>query len=286
MKLGFNQATASKCKDHTMMTDLEACEKYGFDYVDIRCDVLEEYLNEHTAKELADWFLGHHLKPGSYSALLNCNWRKTSEEKKALVDEVNNLLPTLKTIGIKTVCCVPSFNITGEPTVQEIIDDTAESLNVIANLAEPFGIDLSLEPIGSFTCSVSRWDVAVRIIEKVNRDNVGLAFDYFHFYATGSNIKDLKNCDGRKINNFHLNDCEDLPVGAPYFTDAKRLWPGDGCINNKEIAKAFEKCGFNPKKVTPSIEIFRPEYYDMTTDENIRISYEKTKKFTKKFLDF
>ena len=38
MKLGFNEATALECKGQSLMADLEMCEKYGFDYIEIRFD--------------------------------------------------------------------------------------------------------------------------------------------------------------------------------------------------------------------------------------------------------
>lgn len=44
------------------MADLEMCEKYGFDYIEIRFDCVKDYLKEHTLEELADWFKNHHLK--------------------------------------------------------------------------------------------------------------------------------------------------------------------------------------------------------------------------------
>ena len=31
MKIGFNEATALECKGQSLIADLEACEKYGFD---------------------------------------------------------------------------------------------------------------------------------------------------------------------------------------------------------------------------------------------------------------
>ena len=48
MKLGFNEATALECKGQSLMADLEACEKYGFDYIEIRFDCVKDYLKEHT----------------------------------------------------------------------------------------------------------------------------------------------------------------------------------------------------------------------------------------------
>ena len=36
MKIGFNEATALRCEGQSLMADLEMCEKYGFDYFEIR----------------------------------------------------------------------------------------------------------------------------------------------------------------------------------------------------------------------------------------------------------
>ena len=44
MKIGFNEATALECKGQSLMADLEACEKYGFDYIEIRFDCVKDYL--------------------------------------------------------------------------------------------------------------------------------------------------------------------------------------------------------------------------------------------------
>lgn len=41
MKLGFNEATALECKGQSLMADLEMCEKYGFDYIEIRFDCVK-----------------------------------------------------------------------------------------------------------------------------------------------------------------------------------------------------------------------------------------------------
>ena len=54
MKLGFNEATALECKGQSLMADLEMCEKYGFDYIEIRFDCVKDYLKEHTLEELAE----------------------------------------------------------------------------------------------------------------------------------------------------------------------------------------------------------------------------------------
>lgn len=284
MKFCFNQGSSDKCKDHSMIAELEACEKYGFDFIDIRFDILDDYLKDHTAQELADWFALHKVKPSSYSALLFFNWKKTDEEKQKVFDEVNRLIPIFDTIGLKTICCVPSMDIEEPATVPEIVDDAVFMLNKIADMCEPHGISLSLEFIGSPSFTINRFDIAYEIVQRVNRESVGIAIDLFHFYAMASDIKDLEKCDGRKINNLHLDDAEDMPIGAPYFDDTRRLWPGDGCINNKAMGDALKKCGFDSEKVAIAVEVFRPEYYELSVDENVKTAYEKTTAFAKNYL--
>ncbi len=50
MKIGYNEATAKDCS--TLEKDLELCEKYGFDYIEIRLDMLKDYLKTHTSDDL------------------------------------------------------------------------------------------------------------------------------------------------------------------------------------------------------------------------------------------
>ena len=42
MKIGFNEATALECKGQSLIADMEMCEKYGFDYIEIRFYFIRE----------------------------------------------------------------------------------------------------------------------------------------------------------------------------------------------------------------------------------------------------
>lgn len=284
MKLCFNQGSCDHCPDHSMMADLEAAEKYDFDYIDLRFDILDEYLKDHTAEELAEWFNTHHLKPSSYSGLLFFNWKRTPEEKQKIFDELNRLIPIFDTIGLKTIALIPSFNIEEHASIPEIKEDAVEMINQMADLCEPHGISLALEFIGSGAFTINRFETAYDIVQTINRDSVGIAIDLYHFHAMASNVEDVAKCDGKKIINLHLNDIEDLPAGAPYNTDAKRLWPGDGCIDKKALTDALKACGFDTEAIPAAVEVFRPEYYELTVDENVKTAYEKTKAFVDTYL--
>lgn len=110
MKLGFNEATALECKGQSLLADMEMCEKYGFDYIEIRFDCVKDYLQEHTLEELADWFKNHHLKPWAYNTLIYFNQRDEAG-KKEIDDEVDFILKVSKAIGMKMLITVPNFDV-------------------------------------------------------------------------------------------------------------------------------------------------------------------------------
>ena len=281
MKICFNEGTSYQCKGHSLLADLEACEKYGFDYIDIRFDVLDTYLKTHTKEDLGEWFKTHRLKPFTYSAFCFFNWKKTDAERQKVFDEINRLIPIFNAIDLKTVAIVPTFNIKEHASVPKIKEDAVYMIHRLADVCEPHGISLSLEFCGSPTCTINRFDTAYDIVKTVNRPSVGLAFDQYHFYAMGSAWTDLEQADGRMINNYHLDDAEDLPIGAAYNTDAKRLWPGDGHLDMGRFTTSLKKAGFCLDIVT--IEVFRPEYYQLSVDENVRTAKERTMEFVRKY---
>ena len=116
------------------------------------------------------------------------------------------------------------------------------------------------------------------MVKAVDRDNVGITVDTFHFHEMCSKLEDLKAADGKKIFAYHLNDCEDLPLGS--CGDDKRLWPEEGVVDHAGIAAALKEIGFDG---VCTIEEFRPEYYAMSHEENVKKAAEVTKAFVEKY---
>lgn len=78
LKLGYNEAT---CKENsTVENDLLLCEKYGYDYIELRLDMLQEYLKTHTVDDLKAFFAKSHIKPFAFNSIENINFC-TPEEK-------------------------------------------------------------------------------------------------------------------------------------------------------------------------------------------------------------
>lgn len=288
MKIGFNEGCNRFCKDHSVLKDLEYCEKYGFDYIDIQSECLNRDLaaGKYTVEELGEWFKTHHLKMLSYNALCFFNMKKTQAEKDAVMAELDEIIRRCNILGCKMIVVVPSMDLNEKnihATIGEIREDAVAVLKEMVKKCEPHGIRLSLEFCGSPAMSINRFEDAYAIVEAVGSPLVGVTLDQYHFHAMASQWESLEKADGKKIFVWHLNGMEDMPCGAPYNTDEKRLWPGEpgDCLDHKRYADTLKKIGFDGDVCT--MEVFRPAYYELSQEENVRKAAEVTKAHVEKY---
>ncbi len=285
MRLGFNEANSKGCKGHSVMKDLEFCEKYGFDGIDIQSECLDRDLDAGvvTIEEVAEFFKTHHLKMLSYNALQFFNMKQTQEEKDEVMAKLDKIIERCNILDCKMIVVVPSMDIEVDATRGEIRADAVAVLKEMLKKVEHYGIKLSIEFCGAPGMTINRFEDAYAIVEEVNSPLVGVTVDQYHFHAMASTWEALEKADGNKIFIWHLNGMEDMPCGAAYNTDAKRLWPDDeaDCLEQKRYADTFKKIGYAGDNCT--IEIFRPEYWEMDHEENVKKSAEVTKAHVEKY---
>lgn len=285
MKIGFNEGCNRFCKDHSVFKDLEYCEKYGFDYIDVQSECLNRDLEagKYTVEELGEWFKTHNLKMLSYNALVFFNMKQTQEEKDAVMAELDEIIRRCNILGCKMIVVVPSMDLTVDATVGEIKADAVAVLKEMVKKVEPHGIKLSLEFCGAPTMSINRFEYAYDIVEAVDHPLVGITLDQYHFHAMASSWEFLEKANGKRIFVWHLNGMEDMPCGAAYNTDEKRLWPGSegDILDHKRYADTLKKIGFEGGVCT--IEVFRPAYYELSQEENVKTAAEVTKAHVAKY---
>ncbi|MBC2187371.1 2-keto-myo-inositol isomerase [Listeria booriae] len=261
MKLCFNEATT--LENSNLEKDLTICERNGYDYIEIRTmDKLPEYLKTHSLDDLATYFQNHHIKPLALNALVFFNNRDEAGHA-AIIQEFQEMMHICDKIGAKYVVAVPLVT-TEKILKKDIKQSCIEVLQELSNIAESHGVKIALEFVGHPECTVNTFEDAYDIVQAVNRDNVGLVFDSFHFHAMGSNIENLKKADGSKIFIFHIDDTEDFQIGL--LTDDDRVWPGHGAIDLEAHITTLKQIGYSD---VVSVELFRPEYYQLTAEETI-----------------
>ena len=285
MKIGFNEGCNRFCEGHSVLEDLALCEEHGFDYIDVQSECLDRELaaGKYTLEQLGDFFKSHKLKMLSYNALIFFNMKQTQAEKDAVMAQLDEIIRRCEILGCKMIVVVPSMDLPVKATVDEIKADAVAVLKEMVKKVEPHGIKLSLEFCGAPTMSINRFEYAYDIVKAVDSPLVGVTLDQFHFNAMASGWDALEKADGKKIFVWHLNGTENMPCGAAYNTDEVRLWPGEqgDCLDHKRFADTLKKIGFEGDVCT--VEVFRPDYYKLSSEENIKKAAEVTRAHVAKY---
>ncbi len=285
MKIGFNEGCNRFCENHSVLEDLALCEKYGFDYIDVQSECLDRELaaGKYTLEELGEFFRSHKIKMLSYNALIFFNMKQSQEEKDAVMEQLEEIIRRCQILDCKMIVVVPSMDLKVKATVDEIKADAVAVLKEMVKKVEPYGIKLSLEFCGAPTMSINRFEYAYDIVKAVDSPLVGVTLDQFHFNAMASGWDALEKADGKKIFVWHLNGAENMPCGAAYNTDEVRLWPGEpgDSLDHKRFADTLKKIGFEGDVCT--MEVFRPDYYKLSNEENIKKAAEVTRAHVAKY---
>ena len=252
MKLSFNGATSMRAD---LVTDIKAASAAGFDYLEIWAAKLRVFLQTNTTSDLKRLFDENNLKPYSINSIEHITFRNDEDYAK-IKAECEELSRVAAEIDCPFVVVVPG-KLPDEANKDLIVTESVRVLNELGDIAEKFNISLAFEFLGQADCSVQTLCLAGEIVKRVNRKNIGLVLDSFHFYAGGSTFESIDALDAEKLFIFHINDSEDRPKDE--LNDSHRLLPGLGILPLKEIKAAFDRIGFD--KIA-SVEIFRPEYWE------------------------
>lgn len=280
MKIGYNEATARDCS--TLEKDLELSEQLGFDYIEIRLDMLRTYLKVHTVENLRSFFAYSHLKPHAINALYTYpelfSENDDLEKQKSVIE--NFLLGCMvgKEIGSNYFIIVPPmgeglYSTSFLGRVEETFKNCVRILKKLSDIALEYSMNLCFEVVGAPCCSVRSVMQADDIVRAVGRDNVGFVFDSYNLYMNGklNNFGAMSTVDPEKIFAVHINNADDVPEDE--IGQDKRCFCNRGVIDLTNYLSVLKKIGYNGMV---SIETFRPEYWKKDAEWVIREAYNTT----------
>jgi 2-keto-myo-inositol isomerase len=268
MKIALNGATTMHAD---LATDIKAAGEAGFELIEIWAAKLREFLKSNSVEDLKRLLKENNLEPYSINSIEHITFRNAEDYAK-IKAETEELSQIAGEINCPYVVVVPG-KLPENASKEEIIDESVRVLNELADIAEKHDVGLAFEFLGQTDCSVQTLDLCREIVEKVDRKNIGLVIDTFHFYAGNSSFEAIESLNPEKLFIFHINDAENLPKEE--LTDAHRLYPGTGILPIREIKQRFDKIGYDRMV---SIEIFRPEYWNENPFEVARKAKEATEK--------
>lgn len=274
MKLSYNQATCMQRS--SVKNDILLCEKHGYDLIELRLDMLKEYLQTNTLQDLSKLFNSLHIKPFALNSIENINFN-TKQSWAELVDLFKFACEVAQAIQNPYIVIVPT--VTEERSKyneKEVFDDSVESISSLLEIARPYGVKLSLEPIGDRRWVCNSMRQAYEIVQHMDDEDLGLTIDAFNVYLADkcADIEFLNEIDLKKIFIYHIDDCEDLPLGI--LDHCHRLMPGDGIIPLTRFSQILKEKGYTDGA---SIELFRPEYWEQDPEVIIKMGAEKAKPY-------
>ena len=271
MKIGYNEATAKGCSN--LEKDLILCEKYGYDYIEIRVEMLRDYLKTHTVEDLKTFFDNSKLKPKVFNSCREINFRNDKDWQE-IIDYLMLACETGKVIGCNCIIAVPSpLSITNGYSEEEIFKDSVDRLEKLLDISKDYDMNFAFEPVGN-RC-VATIHQAWNIVKYIDNPRLGLTLDAFNLYLYNklNDFKEMKIVDVDKIFVVHVNDSDDLPLEK--LDHCNRCFPFEGVINLNNFIKTLKEMDYHG---IVSIETFRPEYWEKDPEWVIKNGYLSVKK--------
>ena len=136
----------------------------------------------------------------------------------------------------------------------------ADQVSALAEVAADRGVTMALEMNWCRLCR-SVWSAA-RVLDLVDRDNVGFLFDAAHFAVSPSRLGDLEMVTGRIVHG-HLDDMR-AATPEDWSVNGDRVIPGDGCLPLRSWYEQVTACGYSGWH---AVELFCEDLWDLPAEE-------------------
>lgn len=146
-----------------------------------------------------------------------------------------------------------------ELTYLENFKQHAARLGEITDVLKDYDIKLGLEYVGPKTLTslhkypfLSSMKEAFELIHEINRPNLGIQLDSFHWYCAEETVQDIESLTNDQIVTCDLNDATAGRSVAEQI-DGERELPGDsGLVDLKGFIQALKKIGYDgPVRAEP-----------------------------------
>ncbi|MBI2724030.1 MAG: sugar phosphate isomerase/epimerase [Chloroflexi bacterium] len=263
MRLALNGATIMHAP---LEIDVEVASAAGFSALEIWAGKLAAYERDRPLAALREHMAACGITPWCINSVEDITYRDRAGRAEVMA-QLGRALAAARTLGAPSVVVVPGRRPDGFNR-HESVRDAVEVLRAMSDIAGDVG--LAFEFLGKPGCSVPVLDMAIDIVSEVERANVGMVIDTFHFHAGGSRLEALQRVPVQRLFVVHLNGCEGLP--REQLTDAHRLYPGEGPIPVRAILSDLRARGYDGMA---SVEIFRPEYWEQDPVDVARTAYDR-----------
>jgi sugar phosphate isomerase/epimerase len=235
---------------------LQLAQASEFDALDLPLSLLERSGRRASVAEVGERWAAHGLRPGG--------WRLPFDYQAHRTDFKADLRRLRACARMAGALASPWCYYWIEPTSEELTfsENTAmqvERLRAIADVLGEHGCRLGLEPIGPETLRVSaRFEfvhsipMALDLLRSVDRPNVGLLVDCFHWYTSHASVDDLMALAPEQVVYVHINDAVAGVEVDEQIDNVRRLPGATHVIDLVGFLQALDQIGYDgPVAVEP-----------------------------------
>lgn len=238
MKVALHGASVKHCN---VMTEIRLANECGYDALEFLSDKLFRYLdNGGTTQELKRVIDNYGLEMHSINTLLGVG-RYEDEEKKELMIEAERMCQVAQELECPTILIL-GFDELDNLDKDEMLDIMTQNISEIADIGEKYGgIRFEIELV-SYT-KFNKLSYALEVIERIDKDNVGLVIDFWHLHAAGHDSpEDVAKIDKDYIFGVHLCDGRRPVDGEPWEEEVLRNYmAGEGEVDIPAWVKAVKQ---------------------------------------------
>jgi Sugar phosphate isomerases/epimerases len=241
-----------------LKTDIRIASETGYEALEILASKLIRYLDlGFEMDELDSLFKKYSIKPVCINCLLNIE-RVHPKEHEELLSEAERLCKAASIIGCPTIQLVALCGLESK-SWPEILKHTSKNITEIADIGKNYKVRFQLEPIA--WSPINSLSKSLEVLDKVNRDNVGLVIDFWHLYAgEKSNPEEVSKLDSSLIYGVHFCDGIKHKEGTKWVEgDLRQYLPGEGEVQIKDWVKAVKSTGFDG---VYSAELLSPKHWE------------------------
>jgi sugar phosphate isomerase/epimerase len=251
---------------------LEFAQASGFDALDLPLTALQRSGGRPSAAQLGERWAAHGLRTGG--------WRLPFDYQADRADFKADLRRLRACARSASALASPWCYYWIEPTSEELTfsENAAkqvERLRAIADVLGEHGCRLGLEPIGPKTLRVgARFEfvhsipMALDLLSSVDRPNVGLLVDCFHWYTSHGGVDELIALAPEQVVYVHINDAVAGVDVDEQLDDVRRLPGTTRVIDLVGFLQALDRIGYDgPVAVEP----FDASLAALTPGERVRL---------------
>jgi protein FrlC len=241
MRIGLATSVLSNYSIHEA---IQIISNSGYDCIDIWGGRPHIYRNDYSKKELRSlrseiYDMGIQIS-SFMPAFYRYPYNLCSSNKKIVKDSLEYVF-----------CCIDNALILGVPVLlvcaaklmegqnrAEAWDILADNIRTICHRVKPDGMNIGLEVVNKNTFDlINETSDALRMIEYVGANNLGIVLDSGHLYLSGESIEGAVVSIRKQLLQIHVNDNDG--------NKQQNLIPGEGSFNFREFFKSLEMIGYD-----------------------------------------